>query len=150
MSPTTEKAPTTNWWENETRPPEAQTPDPPAAADHERFGWKNAPRIRNAAATRDYLDALRASAATPEQRRRGMALLMETASRLRKRQSAATSAEQAADTAPAHEAAATQTAPGESGRTPARRSRRRPYAAGRVVAPETAGHAGRKPEPAYA
>ena len=152
MSPTPEKEPTANWWENKARPPEAQTPDPPAAADHEGFGWTNAPRIRNAAETRSYLDALRASAATPEQRRRGMALLKETASRLRKRQTAATTADQAPDTAPAREvaAAATEAALGESPRTSARRSRRRPHSAGRMVAPETAGHGGRKPVPAYA
>jgi len=95
MPPILAQQPAADRRENDRRHPEADASSPPAGAEQTSFGWKRETRVDDARATRRYLDGLRETAATPEQRERGMALLRQTARRLRKQQAPAKTADAA-------------------------------------------------------
>ena len=86
MPPILAQQPAADRREDDRRHPEAHAGSPPAGAEQTSFSWKRETLVDDARATRRYLDGLRETAATPEQRKRGIALLRETARRLRKRQ----------------------------------------------------------------
>ena len=123
MPPILEQEPAVNWSEDHKRRPEAHAGNPAATAEQIPFAWKKDAGVDGANATRCYLDSLRKSAATPEQRDRGIALLRETARRLRKRQTA-TAAPETTGTLDAAGKPATP-APQETAAPTVRKSRRR-------------------------
>lgn len=136
MPPILAQEPAVEQREDDTRHPEAQAGSPPAGAEQTSFRFKSETRVDDARTTRRYLDGLRETAATPEQRARGLALLRETARRLRKRQAATEDAE-AADS---FDAGAFTT--GAKTATP------RPQESGPPQASKRPGHRSRQQQPA--